>query len=111
MNFGEAVLRDQTLDGYINWIKPAHAAVSEELQLFRWAWDRERNLLAADYHVQFRGREGVDIKQFQGGWGPAYHGHGPLVGMSIWYHLDERGFIKELEASGAWVMKMADPKL
>ncbi|CAI4213574.1 unnamed protein product [Parascedosporium putredinis] len=102
-------LEDKTLSGYLNWIKPLHASVSEELRPKKVAIDVDKKYVAVDVDVQFLGRDGFKTENFAGKWGHVYPGAGPLVHMSIWYHLDPEGHIYRLESTQSYVLEWAQP--
>ncbi|KAM5353260.1 hypothetical protein ACJZ2D_016841 [Fusarium nematophilum] len=103
-------LEDKTLEGFLKWIKPLHKCVTEELIPKRVAVDVGGKYVAVDYEVQFRGLEGFQTDNFAGKWGHVYAGEGPLVHMSLWYHLDPEGHITRLESTNTHVIRWAQPQ-
>lgn len=108
MNISE--LNNKTLEGYVEWLKPLHSLVSEELIPRKIAIDVDGKYIAVDYHVQFRGLGDFKTDNFIDKFGPVYNGAGPLVQMSLWYHLNSDGFVSELEVNGFGLVKAASPE-
>ncbi|KAH8594120.1 hypothetical protein B0O99DRAFT_673257 [Bisporella sp. PMI_857] len=104
-----ASLSEKSFKGYMEWIKPMHAVLTETLALQKLAFDKDGKYIVADFHTKFRSKGVFETEHFAGKWGPIYGDKGPLVRMVVWYHLDPDGYIVQLEAIST-LMEAAPPR-
>lgn len=103
-------LSNKTFTGYIEWLQPMHAKVTETLHLQKFAFDKYGKYIVADFHTLFRSKGNFETEQFLGKWGPIYDNKGPVVRMVVWYHLSSGGHVVELEANST-LIEAAPPHL
>lgn len=88
----------KSLEGFVNWANHTHAnEVSEEVEPLKKIFDRDGRFVVVDSIVKFRGRKGFRSENW-GGVGPIQENTGPDVRMSIFYHLDPKARVLEIEA-------------
>ena len=94
----------KTLDGYLDWVRGHHQIASETLVPKKIIFDRDGRFVVLESWTEFRGNKEVIINDFFG-WGPVAKSIGPVVKMIVFYHLDSRGRIVQLEATSMLMSK------